>query len=203
MAKKDKNGHWIDPQGAAIPPKYISGMDKKRDRAVERIVAQAEKVSAQLAKLKAMAFDGVEKYMVELESSYGVNARTKEGNKCLADFSNCIKVDIKVNKLIEFDERLLLAKTIIDGCIQRWCEGSDDKIKLLVDQAFQVDKQGALDKSRILSLRKLKITDADWKKAMEIISDSIKVYDRRAYVRFLVKDAAGNWTTLPMSLSDV
>ena len=201
MAIKDKKGRWIDSKGDAIPPKYIDPVEKKRDQLVEKLICQAKKLNKQIVKFKTATLADIEKYLDEVEKMYGVKVKTKEGNKILASFSNTEKVMVKINKFIDFDERLSIAKTLIDECITRWSKGADDKIKLLVEDAFKVDKQGNLDKERILSLRKIKIKSKDWQKAMEIIADSVKVVGKRTYLVFLIKDVKGVWESITLDIA--
>ena len=201
MALKDKDGKWIDANGNPIPVKYIDQVDKNRDRLVNRLMKQAEGVNERICKLREEAFEEIEKFIVETERKYNVNVRTKGGNKAFIDFSNTIKVQVQVAHTIQFDERLSLAKAIIDECINRWSEGSDDKIKLLIEQAFKVDKKGNLDKDRVLGLRQLKIKDKEWRKAMDIISDSMKVIGSKQYISFKRKNAKGDWDAVSLDIA--
>jgi hypothetical protein len=106
-----------------------------------------------------------------------------------------------VAKNIEFDEKLALAKTIIDDCIRRWSDGANDKIMLLIDEAFKVDKKGNIDRDRVLSLRKLKIKDREWIRAMDIIAESMVIVGARTYVKFSVKNASGVWISIPLDIA--
>ncbi len=203
MALKNEDGHWIDGAGNAIPAKYVSQFDKMSDRVVGKLIRKATMLSKQLESFKREIFGDVEKLMSDMSKMYGEDHRTEVGNKTLPDFSNQFKLEIKVNKILEFDQRISLAKEIIDECIKRWSKGGDEKVTLLVDHAFQVDKKGNLDRDRLLSLRKLDIKDTDWIKAMGIIADSLKVTGSRAYIRFLVKDDSGMWRTIPLDIAAV
>ncbi len=203
MAVKNEEGLWIDGAGQAIPAKYINPFEKMSDRVVCKLTRRAQQLSDQLAKFKSEVFAEVEKLLADMDRLYNENHRTSEGNKILSDFSNTIKLEIKVNKFLGFDQRLTLAKTIIDECIKRWSEGSNEKLRLLVDQAFKVDKAGNLDRDRVLSLRKLEIKDKQWRKAMDIIADSVRVVGKRAYARFMVKDESGTWRTVPLDIAQL
>lgn len=203
MALKDDEGRWIDGTGDAIPPKYIDKWDKDQDRLVNKLIKKAEKVNDAISKLRDECFDEIEKFMDETEKQYDIKVKTKGGNKSLTDFSHTMKVDLVVAHQIRFDDRLALAKSIIDECIKKWSKGSDDKIRLLIEQAFQVDKKGNLDKDRVLGLKKLKIKDEDWKRAMQIINDSTKVVGSKRYIRFAMKNAKDQWTSIPIDIARV
>ncbi|BBO80197.1 sulfate transporter [Desulfosarcina ovata subsp. sediminis] len=203
MALKNEDGLWIDGAGNAVPVKYVGQFDKMSDRVVGKLSRRAKQLSEQLAKFKQEIFAEIDKLITDMNDLYGENHRTEVGNKMLRDFSNTLKVEINVNKVLEFDQRIFTAKAIIDECIKRWSKGGDEKVKLLVDHAFQVDKKGNLDRDRLLSLRKLEIRDADWRKAMDIIADSLKVTGARSYVRFLSKDDSGMWRTVPLDIAQL
>lgn len=201
MAITDDKGRWMDGQCEYIPAKYIDPVDKKRDKLVEKLVKSAEEVSLKLCFLKEQAVDEIEKHLDWLEKRYSVSQRTQEGNKTLSNFSMNAKVEIRINKFIDFDERLEVAKTLIDQCIQRWSQGANDKLSLLVKDAFKIDSKGRLDKHRIIGLRRLEIKDADWDKAMELISDSVQVVGRRSYIRFWKKAEDGQWRSISLDIS--
>jgi hypothetical protein len=54
---------------------------------------------------------------------------------------------------------------------------------VLVQQAFQTDKEGNLNVGRILGLRRLEIGDPRWQEAMKAISESVQVIGTKQYVR--------------------
>ena len=83
-----------------------------------------------------------------------------------------------------FDERLQAAKHLIDECIIDWSQGSRDEIKVLVQSAFQTDKEGKINTGRVLALRRLDIRDEKWQKAMQAIGESLQVVGSKEYVRF-------------------
>ncbi len=201
MAVKNEQGHWIDGRGNPIPTKYIDPIDKAQDKLVSRLIKQATAVSEKITKLRDSTFQEIDQFMADMEARYDVKVKTAKGNKSLTDFSHTLKVEIATANLISFDERLKLAKALIDDCIKRWSKDSNDNLKVLVDDAFKVDKKGNLDKDRILSLRNVKIKDADWKKAMEIITDSIKVVGSKQYIRFWQKRSDGGWESIPLDIA--
>ncbi|MEM6727842.1 MAG: DUF3164 family protein, partial [Pseudomonadota bacterium] len=79
-----------------------------------------------------------------------------------------------------------------------WSEGSNDNLKTLIFDAFQVNKEGKIDTGRVLGLRRLNIEDDKWVKAMEAVSDAVRVTGSRTYIRFYEKDESG--ATKPISL---
>ena len=79
----------------------------------------------------------------------------------------------------------------------------NDKLTLLVMYAFPVEKKSNIDRDRVLGLKKLAVKDAQWRKAMDIIFDSVVIGRDRAYVRFACKDEKGfgkppRWMSRPV-----
>jgi hypothetical protein len=94
-------------------------------------------------------------------------------------------------ELINFDERLQVAKELIDACLLDWAQSSDPKIKALIMSAFQVDKRGRINTARILGLRKLEIDNERWHQTMAAIGEAVSVRDTAVYFRF--NQQSGGW----------
>jgi len=203
MAIKDKEGRWRDPAGEFVPPKYIKTIDKRRDKLVEDLIQIAEEVSIKIAELKKLTLEGVDDHLAWIEKEYKIDQKTKEGNKVLSNFSMDKKVEIKIHKFVDFDERLNAAKSLIDDLIVKWSKGADEKLVVLVNEAFKTDGRGRLDKNRILSLRKLDFKEKEWKKAMELIADSVQVSGKRAYTKFWRKTDKDTWETITLDIATI
>ena len=79
-----------------------------------------------------------------------------------------------------------------------------DKIKVLVNQAFQVDKAGKINTARVLALRQLDISDPKWQSAMQAINDSIKTISTKAHIRFYERDdTTGEYFPISLDVASV
>lgn len=204
MADKNKDGSWIDAAGIPVPAKYIDQVDKKRDQLVEKQIKQALLMQQRLAKFKDAVLADINKYLGWLAEREGEEALSPGGNYQLTGFSGNKRLQIKVNKVIEFDERLQLAKQKIDACLERWSKGANDNFKVVVFDAFKVDRKGNVDTKRILGLRKLQIRDKKWQEAMGLITEAITITGNRSYLMFLVKaDKDAEWETVRLDLAGV
>jgi len=96
---------------------------------------------------------------------------------------------------------LQAAKELIDDCVAEWSEGSNDNLKVLVNDAFDVKKEGSIDTGRVLALRRLDITDEKWVKAMNAISDAVRVTGSRTYIRFYETDQKGERSAISLDLA--
>ena len=204
MAEKDDKGRWIDGAGNHVPMKYIDPVDKKRDQLVEKEIRACLLMQQRLAAFKAGVLADITKYLDWLADRSGDKAFSPGGNYQLTNFSGNRRVQIKVNKVIEFDERLQLAKQKIDDCLERWSEGANDNLKVVVFEAFKVDSKGNVDVKRIIGLRKLKFRDKVWIAAMDLITESITITGTRSYLLFMRKENKdAEWETIRLDLAGV
>ncbi|MBL4901075.1 DUF3164 family protein [Desulfocapsa sp. AH-315-G09] len=204
MPVKDDKGRWIDATGNPVPPKYIDPVEKKRDQMVEKQLRQAFLLQERMAKFKKAVLADIGKYLDWLAHRHGEDALSPGGNYMLTGFSGNKRIQIKVNKVIEFDERLQLAKKKIDACLERWSQGANDNFKVVVFDAFKVDRKGNVDTKRILGLRKLKIKDNEWVAAMDLITEAITITGNRSYLMFQIKaDKDAEWESLRLDLAGV
>jgi hypothetical protein len=192
-------GYWEDANGALIPIAKIKDIDKDRHRTVSDLCKQAKEESARLFGFKATAMQAINDFVERSLQAYEVKHGGKKGNVTLMSFDGRHKIVRQMQESLAFDERLQAAKALIDECVKAWSKGSNDNIKVLVNDAFQVDREGRIATGRVLRLRTLKIEDEKWKTAMEAISDSIRVAGTKPYVRFYERDDATG-TYHPISL---
>lgn len=177
-------GYMQDAKGNLVPENNVKPIDRARNDLVLDLVGRAMVMRAALKAFKTAAFEDIDAFVELSAEQYGVSLGGKKGNLTLLSFDGRYKIQRQVSENISFDERLAIAKELIDKCITKWAEGVNDHIRTLVEHAFRTNKQGQVSTGAILGLRRLSIDDADWKKAMEAIADSIQQNNTSIYVRF-------------------
>lgn len=193
-----------DAKGRMVPVTSIKEIDLARNDLVLDLAQKAEAHNASLVAFKAEAFEDVLAFMDLSAEQYNVTLGGKKGNVSLTSYKGDYKVQVAVSEYLSFDERLQVAKALIDKCIHTWSQGANENIKLLVDDAFQVDKEGNVSIYRILGLRKFKIDDADWQAAMQAITDSINVTGSKKYVRIYKRDPnTDEYKQIPLNIAAV
>lgn len=192
-------GYWKDANGSLVPVSKIKDIDKRRHQCVSGLAEAAKKASSDLLSFKLIAMQSVQEFVEYSLAQYEVKRGGKKGNITLVSFDGRYKIVRAMQDAITFDERLQAAKALVDECVKAWSKGSNDNIKVLVNDAFQVDKKGTVNVARILNLRTLKIDDEKWQRAMTAIGDSMKVASTKPYIRFYEMDErAGDY--VPISL---
>lgn len=192
-----------DSQGRLVPIDLVKPLDKLRDQTVQVIVARAHMLQQAVVAFKADTMSDLTAFLSTSAEEYGKTFGGEKGNVTLMSYDGRYKVLIAIDESIVFDERLQVAKKIIDECIVRWSEGSRSEIRALVNDAFYVDKAGRLNTNRILGLRRLAIEDPEWKRAMQAITDSIQVADSKQYIRIYERDSRGEYKQIALDPAKV
>lgn len=193
--------YMTDSQGRQVPVNLVSDLDKLRDQTVLSITSKALEMRNALAAFKCELRDELTAYLELSAERYGKKYGGQKGNVTLMSFDGRYKIILAINESIVFDERLQVAKEIVDDCITRWAQGSRDEIRALVNDAFYVDKTGKLNTARILGLRRLDIKDPEWQKAMQAITDSLQVAGSKEYMRIYERDKEGKYEQVPLDVA--
>lgn len=196
-------GYWKDSKGRLIPDSMVSDLDKARDELVQEIVRRSLEMRALLSRFKGEVMGDIEAFVTLSGEQYGADIGGAKGNVTLTSYDGKHKVKRAISENLVFDERLQTAKSLIDDCLREWSEGSRPEIKAIVSDAFQVDQEGKLNVGRILSLRRLDISDPRWQRAMQAISDGLTVAGTKAYIRVYEADESGQWHPISLDLATV
>ncbi len=202
MAVLNQDGEWMNRNGRFVNPKTINRVAKKRDAVVSKVMQKTMKLQSDMEKHKAWVRAEAEKYLAYVKKHAGVEDVVTKGNLTLSDYANLHAIEISVNDIIVFDERLNVAKGIIDKCLLKWTKKSNINLKAIVDQAFAVDKKTGVNKMMILKLLEIEIQDSDWKKAMNMIRESMSVSGTRQYLGFRKRaNSEAKFTAINLNLS--
>lgn len=176
-------GYMRNATGHLVPTDKVRDQDKLRDEVTRRLALRALQISKELADYKRLALAEIEDLIQIAADRYEVTIGGKKGNVSLASYDGRYKIVRSIADRITFGEELEAAKTLINRCIDRWSEGANDNIRALVDRAFRTDTKGQIKTTAVLELLRLDIDDAEWRRAMEAIKDSIQTTGSAVYVR--------------------
>lgn len=175
--------YWRDAKGNLTPAELVKEIDKARDALVHEWVECGRDLSKAISHFKEGIFGDVQAFIELSAEKYGAKVGGNKGNVTLFSYDGKYKIQRAINESLQFDERIQAAKVLIDECLNEWSEGSRPELKALIERAFNVDKEGNLNTSRILGLRRVEIQDNRWQNAMQAISESVQVVSSKAYVR--------------------
>jgi hypothetical protein len=176
-------GYWKNAEGHLIPETMVKPIDKLRDQLVRDLVISAKDISDLLKRFKSTAFADVAAFVEASAEQYEVKVGGAKGNVTLTTYDGQYKVVRQYQEHLTFDEQLQAARQLINECIQGWSEGSKDELIVLVNDAFQVNKEGKINTGRVLGLRRHAIKDPKWQRAMQAISDSVRSTGSKPYIR--------------------
>lgn len=191
-----------DARGALAPLSLVRAQDKLQDETVRKIAHFARALSAQIARFKAHTFDDISAFLAILDQEYGAKPGGKKGNLTLTSYDGRLKVQVAVADRIEFGPELQSAKLLVDECLTEWSADSRDELRAIVNRAFQVDKEGQVNRAEIQMLLRTEIADERWKRAMKAVQDSMRVIETRQYVRVYERETTtAPWRPITIDLA--
>lgn len=197
------DGYRADANGRLVPEAMIKPIDRTRDELVQELVRQAITMHDALVEFKGRVIADIDAFVDLSAEQYGVKFGGKKGNLTLYTFDGRYKVQVAIAEHMVFDERLQAAKHLIDECITDWSQGSRDEIKVLVQSAFDTDKEGKINTGRVLGLRRLDIKDEKWQRAMQAIGESLQVVGSKEYVRFYERVGEDEYKPISLDVAAV
>lgn len=206
MAKVTIEGktYWRDATGTLTPEELVRDIDKERDELVTAWVEKAKALNRQMGEFKDGVFGDIGAFIELSAEKYGAKVGGNKGNVTLFSYDGKYKIQRAINESLQFDERIQAAKILIDECLNEWSEGSRPELKALIERAFNVDKEGNLNTSRILGLRRVDIKDDRWRRAMDAISDSVQVIGSKSYVRMYERVGdSDKYVPIPLDVAGV
>ncbi|MDI4500797.1 DUF3164 family protein [Moraxella nonliquefaciens] len=196
-------GYVMNAKGHYVPLSAVKEIDKLRDDVVQDIISRAKELRSKMIGVKDIMFGNFHEFVELSAHEYDTKIGGQKGNVSLLSFDGKYKVQIAIQDNLVFDERLQVAKSLIDECLRDWTKDSNDNIKAIIDNAFAVDKEGKINIRRVLSLRSLNITDDKWQKAMQAISDATQVISSKEYMRFYERDEYGKYQQITLDFASV
>ena len=124
-------GYKADALGRLVPMDTIKEIDLARDELVLEIVEKTEKHVKVTADIKSSVLDDIQAFVELSAEKYDVLMGGTKGNVTLTSFDGRYKVQRSISEHLVFDERLQVAKHLIDECIKEWTPGSRSEIKAL------------------------------------------------------------------------
>mgnify|MGYP003362959430 CR=1 FL=1 len=177
-------GYMQDSAGRLVPRDKVKPQDLMIDDLVQDRFAEAAVLREQLKSFRQASMENIHTALALITEQYGASYGGQKGNITLMSFDGRRRITIAIGDSISFGPELQAAKALIDNCLERWSEGADANLKVIVTDAFEVGKEGKIRTDKILGLRRLNIEDEEWQRAMQAISDSIRIDSTKSYLRF-------------------
>ena len=176
--------YMTDVKGNLVPLESVKPTDLLMDEVVRKIHAYACDLEAQIARFKQHTSDDVYGFLALVAQEYGLVRGGLKGNVMLQSFDGLLRVTVQTAERVTFGPELQAAKALVDECLVDWSADSGAELRTIVQNAFNVDKQGDVSPTRMFSLLRYRIEDERWKRAMQAITDSIRPLGTKEYFRF-------------------
>lgn len=191
-----------DARGGFTPVELVKPQHALEDQAVRKIMDYAKQLSAQIARFKGHTFDDLSALDALLAEEYQVKRGGRKGNRTYMSHDGLMKVQVAIADQIDFGPELQQAKALIDECLVEWTDEGRAEIRAIVLRAFNVEKEGQINKAELFALLRLQIEDERWKSAMAAVHDAIRITGSKQYFRFYERqDAAGRWQAVTIDLA--
>jgi hypothetical protein len=193
MSKQEINGtiYWENSSGNLVPEEMVKPYEQLKDGIVQAISEKIKKMKKEMEEIKNETMSDIDTFMEIAAEEYKVNLGGKKGNVTLTSYDGSIKIVIANSTNQEFNEKINFAKALIDEYLTELTKDSAIELKTIISSAFKI-RQGKLDVRRILELRSYDIKDSKWKRAMELINESLEITNSNRCFRLYVRNDSGN-----------
>ena len=197
-------GYVLDGKGRLVPQAQVRDTAALEDQTVRVIMAFAVELANRIDRFYHHTQLDLETFLQTLSDAYGATRRGAEGkgNVTLTSLDGLLKIQFAVADRLVFGPELQVAKSLFDECVGEWSADARPQLRAIITDAFQVDREGAVNKEAVLRLLRLEIEDVRWERAQEAIRDAIRVVGTKRYIRFYVRarpDAA--WEAIPINIA--
>lgn len=193
-----------DAKGRHVPKESVSAVDSLMDDTVRKLFGYAEPLSEQMARFKSHSYADIQAFLALVSEKYGAKPGGQKGNLSITSFDGCYKVQVQNADLIEFGPELHAAKQLVDECLTRWAADANKELRTIITRAFQVDKEGRINRAELFMLLRADIDDEQWLRAMEAIRDSIRVVGSKSYIRFYRRETCdAAWRPVRLDMAAV
>lgn len=190
------------PDGALFPVGMVKPQHLMEDELVRQEIAHALALSEQIARFRGHVHDNLGAFEALVAERYGASVGGRKGNKTLMTYDGLMKMTVQVADNIVFGPELQVAKSLVDACLTDWSAASGEELKAVITRAFNMDREGQVNRSALYSLLRLEIADERWRQAMQAIRDAMRVVGSKQYVRFYRRaDSAAEWEPITIDLA--
>jgi len=195
---------WVDHRGGYVRDELVKPQHKLEDQTVRKIIGYARDLSAQISRFKLHTMADLAALDQLLAEQYGFVKRghAGKGNRTYMTFDGLLRVQVQVAEFMDFGSELQIAKNLIDQCLNEWSADSRPEIQTIVTRAFNTDQEGKVNRSEVLMLLRLNITDPRWVEAMNAIRAAQRPRSSKEYVRFGIREHHdAEWTSITIDLA--
>jgi hypothetical protein len=183
--------YMADPKGALLPIEIVKPQHLLEDQMVREQFGWFLALVEQISRFRGHLFGDLGEFDALLAEKYGVEKGGAKGNRTYSTVDDCYRISIRVRDALDFGPELQQAKALIDECLRGWSEDAAAPLRVIVNGAFNVDKEGLINKSEIFKLLRHNITEPSWVSAMEALRDAVRITGSRTTPEFRMRLGTG------------
>lgn len=180
-------GYMQNANGGFDPISKIKPQKLEEDKIVKKIAEYADKLSAEISRFKIHTHDDIDALIDVLATEYGIKPSGLKaggkGNVSFQTYDGLTKVQISVQDRLSFGPELLAAKAKFDEFIKQESKNASHTVKLLLNQAFQLDKEGRINRGKLFALKNFKLDDPLWSEGIRALNDAVTIESTKSYIR--------------------
>ena len=184
---------YTDAAGRQVPASYVPKFAKTKDAAAKKILAAWRKEEARLKTLWKDTVAAVEKIHAEARKEERLEpaAVADKGYFSFRSFDGRIVVRLDRARDVVFNEKLDLAKELIDEAVREIAGETAGDLRTIVESAFKPrGKNRTLDRQRLSDICRMNVRNKKWLKAVELIKAAAEESARMDYLRVIDGGAA-------------
>lgn len=197
-------GHRMDAKGRLVPARAIRPQEQLEDEMVRKVMGHATDLANQVRRFRAHTLADISDFLDLLRQQYEIQPRGArgKGNMTFMSYDGLMKVQVQIADQLVFGPELRIAQEAFAVCISEWAKESRAEIRAIVDQAFEADKEGNINRESVFRLLRLDFDHPRWKAGQDAIRDSIRVVGSKSYFRFYTRDNHdAPWRAVPIDLA--
>ena len=201
--KKQYTPMMIDSKGDSVPRKYVKRYDRERDRIARRVLARWIKTRATLRTCYNDTLADIESLEM-LAHGQDVRLGGVKGNLTFQSFDGLTQISRLARYELRFDERLQAARDLIYAMIDTKSAEIDDDFAVIIRNVFAPTSNGMLSRSRVLSLLRYNVRNAEWLRAMDMIRESISSHRGKTLLSVSHKSSRdADWDNVQLDVAKV
>jgi hypothetical protein len=196
---------WKDETGFPVPFDRLKKNEVAKEKAAEKLFKQASGIHTMLANFKDSMIEVCRAVMEQTYSDYNQDPDKGKGNFTWYNFDRSLRVTVKINERIDFDETLIeLCRNKLNDFLDQNVETKDGFVKQFVTDAFSQSK-GQLDAKKVMSLFKYrsKISNPLFQEALKLLDDSIRRPDSKRYFQMAARNEEGGYDNIDLNFSNI
>ena len=195
--------YMSDSTGGLKAIETIPPLKKLRDEMVRREFGFVLALADQISRFRGHLMTNLGQFDALMEQEFNVTIGGAQGNRTYTSFDGLMKIEVRMQKLISFENELQAAKALFDACLNEWAAETRPSLRSIVTKAFDTDKEGQINRTNIFVLLNTEDPDPRWQRGQDAIRQAMNVIGAKEYVRFSMRGSVKEgWKAVSIDLAN-